>query len=89
MELQRGSLRPRPQRQIVQRPALGDPVRHQRRDRQRRRDGRAFEVLALARCVLGHVGHRDVEARQARQPAQYEEGQEQVVDGRAEPDGEG
>lgn len=84
VEFEHRVLGPGPQRQVLQDPALAHPVRHQPGDSQRGRDGRAFKVLALPRGVLGYIGHRDVEARQARQAAEHKERQEEVVDGGAQ-----
>lgn len=80
---------PRSQRYILQRPALTDPVCHERSYGERSRNRRAFKVLALARSVLGNVGDGDVEAREACKPAEDEEGQEEVVDRCAEAYGKG
>ena len=70
-------------------PPLAHPVRHQSRNRQGRRDRRALEILRFASCVLGHVGDGDVEACQAREAAEDEEGEDEVVEGGAEADCEG
>ena len=70
-------------------PPLSHPVRHQPRDRQGRRDRRALEVLRFASRVLGHVGDGDVEACQAREAAEHEEGEDEVVERGAEADCEG
>lgn len=88
VELVDGALGPGAHGQVLQHPALADPVGHERCDRERGGDRRALEVLALARGVLGHVGHADVEAREPGQAAEHEEREEEVVDGRAEADGE-
>lgn len=61
-------------RQIIQNPTLRDPISHQSRNRQRSRDGGAFEVLAFARCVFGDIGNGDIEACQAGETAEDEEG---------------
>lgn len=79
----------RPQRQLPMHPPLTNPVRHQPHNRQRRRDRRALKVGRLARRILGHVGDGDVEAREAGQAAQHEEGEDEVVGGGAEADCEG
>ncbi|KFY20136.1 hypothetical protein V493_07741 [Pseudogymnoascus sp. VKM F-4281 (FW-2241)] len=70
-------------------PPLPHPIRHQRHNRQRGRDGRALKVCRLARRVLGHVGDCDVEAREACEAAEHEEGEDEVVGGGAEADCEG
>lgn len=88
VELPHRPLRPGPQWQIIQDPALADPVRHESSDGERGGDRSALEVSALARSVLGDVGYGDVEARETRETAEHEEGEEDVVDGSAEPEGE-
>jgi hypothetical protein len=89
MEFEYAALGPSAQRQVIQDPALADPVGHEGGDGERGGDGGAFEVLALAGGVLGHVGNGDIEAREAREAAQHEEGEEDVVDGRAQTEREG
>lgn len=70
-------------------PPLSHPVRHQPDNRQGGRDRRALEVLGLASRVFGDVGDGDVEAREAREAAEHEEGEDEVVEGGAEADCEG
>lgn len=89
MKFEHAALGPRTQRQVLQDPALADPVGHKGGDAERRGDRRAFEILALAAGVLGHVGHGDVEARQARKAAEHEEGEEDVIDGSAQAERKG
>ncbi len=74
MHLQRTPRKPDTPRQSVVHPPLGKPPRHERVEAERRRDGRALEVARLAGAVLGDAGRRDVEARQAGQAAEDEEG---------------
>ena len=62
MELKHRAFRPHPQWQVLQNPALADPICHERRDRERGGDGRAFEVLGFAGGILGDIGDGDVEA---------------------------
>lgn len=89
MELEHGPLEQGAERDRLVDLAAVDPVRHQRVDAQGRGDGRALEVLGLAVVVLGQVDRRHVEARQAGQAAQDEEGEAHVVQRRAHADREG
>lgn len=75
MDFRPRALRPHAQRQLLQDPALLDPIRHRRHDGQRRRDGRSLEILRLSCRIFGQGGDGDVEASQPRQAAQDEEGQ--------------
>lgn len=69
-----------PQRNIRQRPAVPHPHGHPGGDAQRSGDWGALEVARLARRVLGQGGDGDVEAREARQAAEDEEGEEESVE---------
>lgn len=89
MELKHRTLQPQAHRHLRKRPPLVYPVRHDLHVDQAHRDRRALKVLRLAGRVLGHHGDGDVEAREAREAAENEEGQEQVVDRGAETEGEG
>jgi hypothetical protein len=89
MELKRGPLEPQAQRDLLERPALVHPVRHDLDYPERHGDRGALEELGFAGCVLGDEGGGDVEAREAREAAEHEEGEEEVVDGGAETEGEG
>lgn len=89
MELERGTLGPDAEGHVLEDPAAVDPVGHDGVDAERRGDGRALEELALAGGVLGERRHGDVEAREAREAAEHEEGQAEGVDDGAQADGEG
>lgn len=65
------------------------PVGHERVKTQRRGDGCSLEVAGFARGVLGDVGGGDVEAREAGETAEDEEGKANVVERGADADGEG
>ena len=73
----------------MQHPPATHTPRHARHDQQRGGYGRALEVLGLAGRVLGQRRHGNVEAREARQAAEDEEGEEQRVEWGAEAEGEG
>lgn len=68
-----------------------DPVGHEGVQTQRGGDGRALKVGGLTRGVLGDVAAvgGDVEAREAGQAAEDEEGEANVVERGAHADGEG
>lgn len=89
VKLQRRPRQQRTQRQLPMHPALGYPVGHQPRNRQRSRDRRALKVGRFASRVFGDVGDGDVEAREAGQTAENEECEDEVVGGGAEADCEG
>lgn len=89
MDLERGAGEPQAERDVVEDPALADPVGHEGVDAEGGGDGGALEVAGLAAGVLGDVGGRHVEARQPRQPAQHEDGQQRVVQRRAQAQAEG
>lgn len=76
--------KPHPAGQRVVHPAPGQAPGHQRVEPQRRGDGRALEVARLAGAVLGDARGGDVEAGEAGQAAEDEEGEEEVVEGGAE-----
>lgn len=63
--------------------------RHRGHDAQTRRDGQALEVFGFAGCVFGEGGDGDVEAGEACETAEDEEGEEEGVEGGAEAEGEG
>lgn len=75
--------------QVLQHPAIVHPPGHHTVHAQRGGDGRALEVLALARGVLGQGADGDVEARKAREAAEDEEGQKDGVGEGAHANGEG
>lgn len=90
MKLPRRPRTPRPQWNILQRPPIPHPVRHHGVFNKNGSWNRcALEVLALARGILGQHGDGNVKARKAREAAQDEEGEEDVVGGGAEAKGEG
>lgn len=89
VELERSALQPRAEGQLVERPALTSPVRHEGVGAQRGRDGGALKVRGLSRGVVRQVGGGDVEAREAGQAAEHKEDEEEVVNGRAHADCEG
>lgn len=66
-----------------------DPVGHESVEAERCGDRSALEVLRLARGVLGDDGGGDVEAREAGEAAEHEEGEADVVERCAQADGEG
>ena len=69
-------------------PAQIDQGGHARHDAERGWDGEAFKVFALARRVLGEARHGNVEARQAGEPAEDEEGEEESVERGSKAEGE-
>lgn len=89
VKLERRARQPHAAGHRVVDPPLRHPPPHHGVQPQRRRDRRALKVGRLARRVLGDRRRRHVEARQAREPAEHEEGQAQVVEGGADADGEG
>ncbi|KAL2255067.1 hypothetical protein VTK26DRAFT_4202 [Humicola hyalothermophila] len=89
VQLEGGASEPDAARERVVYPAARQPPGHEGVERERRRDRRALKVLGLARGVLGYGRGGHVEAREARQAAEHEEGQAEVVDGRADADREG
>lgn len=70
-------------------PALVRPEGHHASQREGRGDGRALKVLRFSGCVLGEHGDGDVEAGEAEEAAEDEEGEEDVVGWRAHAEGEG
>jgi len=92
MHLHHRPLRPAPPNHPIL-PAIHLPLPHQRRhrsnDRQACRYGCSFEVLAFPGGVFGEGGDGDVEAREAGEAAEDEEGEEERVDGGAQAEGEG
>lgn len=70
-------------------PPLADGPRHGTHHAQTRRDGRALEIPGFPRRVLGQAGHGDVEAGEAREATEDEEGEEEAVERRAEAEGKG
>jgi hypothetical protein len=89
MERKRRAVHPQAKRNLLERPALIHPVRHDLHVDQRHGDGCAFEVLGFAGRVFGNHGDGDVEARETGEAAEDEEGEQDVVDGGAEAEGEG
>lgn len=89
VELQSRAREPETAGNLVEYPALRDPVGHQGVDAQRSRNGGALEVARLAGGVVGDVSRRDVEARETSQAAKHEDSQEHVVDSGAQTETEG
>jgi len=84
-----GTASPNTEWHLVQYPAVPGPYRHQ--ERLRAYGGgyrRALKVLGFARLVLGQSLHGDVEAGEACEAAEDEEGEEEVVYGSSEADSE-
>ena len=65
------------------------PVGHERSDAHCRRDGRALKVFGLAGGVFWQGGDSHIEAGKAGEAAEDEEGEEELVQRRAESDGKG
>lgn len=82
-------LKPDTTRQVVVDPPAVHPVCHHGVQSQRCRDRRALEVLRFSGSILGDHSGGDVEARKASQPTEHEEGEQDVVGGRTQADGEG
>ena len=76
MKLKRRTLKPKPHRNLFQRPALVHPIRHNLHDTQRHGNGSALKVLALARRILWHHSNGDIEPGQTCKTAEHEEAQE-------------
>lgn len=80
MELVARALSDNPPRDVLMRPAIRDPVCHDGRDRQRRRNGRAFKVLRLPSRVLWESRDGHVESGEAGKAAEDEEREKNVVE---------
>jgi hypothetical protein len=89
MHFERAASAPNAERDVGVRPAVADPPCHGGREPERSRNRRAFKVLGFAGRVFGQHSDGDVEAREAGQAAEDEEGEEDVVEGRADAHGEG
>jgi hypothetical protein len=89
VELEHGAFQPQAHWHLSQRPALGHPESHDRHEDQRHGDRYAFEILRLAGRILGHHGDGYVEARETGQAAEDEEGEQEVVERRAQTETEG
>lgn len=70
-------------------PPAPQTQRHHTHETQGRRDWEALEILRLAGSVFWEGGGGDVEAREAGQTAQEEEGEEEGVEGGAQAEGVG
>ena len=81
MKLKQRALHQRAKRDILQDPAIEQPVGHDSIQEERRGDRRAFKVFALAGSVLGQHGNGNVEASQSRQAAQDEKSEADGVEG--------
>lgn len=89
VELEDGALGQSAEGNVLQDPALADPVRHDGVDAKRSGDWCALKVLALASGVLGQCRHGDVEAGETRQAAKNEKGQADSVGDGTHADAEG
>lgn len=79
VELKDGALGENTEGNILVSPALGNPIGHNGRDGQSRRNGCALKVLGLAALVLWQYSNRDVKPSQTGQAAEHKEGEEKVV----------
>lgn len=89
MHRQHRPLRNNPPRHLLLHPPLPRPIPHQRCDAQARRDRQAHEVGCFAARVFGYTLRGHVEAGEAGEPGEHEAGEEELVEGRADADGEG
>lgn len=88
VELKCGALKPHAEWDLVQDPSLRDPVCHQCVRTQARGNGGSLEIAGLAGGIVGDVGGCHVESCQTGQAAQHKDGQEDVVESRAQTDRE-
>lgn len=88
VEFERRALEPQAHGNLVHSPALVDPVRHDLHYAKTHRNRCALEILALSGCILGHHGDGDIESGEAREAAEDEEGEQEVVDGGAHAEAE-
>ena len=89
MKLRDAALQPQAQWNLFKHPSLVHPVCHYLHEDQGHGDRGSLEVLGFARRVFGQHGDCDVEAREAGEAAEDEEGEEEVVERRAETEAEG
>lgn len=80
VKLKRSTLKQGAKRDVVQDPALLQPVTHEGIQAQRRRNRGALEIFALATGVLGQNRDGNVEAGQSGQAAQDEKGETDGID---------
>ena len=83
VELENSAFGEQTKRNIFVRPALRNPVSHERGDGQSGRDGSAFEVFRFTALVLGQYSHSHIEPGKTGETAENEESQEDVVKGGA------
>lgn len=88
VELENSTLANNAKGNVCVSPALGHPVGHKRGNRQSGGDRSTLKVFRLSSLVLGQNSHGNVEASQAGQAAEDEEGQEEVVERGANTHGE-
>lgn len=88
MKLQYRSRKPSPPWQVLQCPALTNPISHQCSDRQGSRNWCALEIFRFSRLVFGYIGNCDIEACETGKTAEDEEGQEDVVNRGTKANGE-
>lgn len=69
-------------------PPPRDPPRHEGVEPKSGRDGCPLKICRLSCGILGDGTRSDVEARQARQSAEHEEGEAEVIQGGADANGE-
>lgn len=89
VDLEDAAGKPQAAGEVIVDPAAVHPVGHQGVQAQAGGYGCALKVLRLAGGVLGDRGGGHVEAGQAGQAAEHEEGQADVVERGAHADGEG
>lgn len=89
VEFQHRTSSPDTERQVLEDPAVVQPVCHDAIGEKRGGDRCALEVLALASCILGQHGDGDIESCKAGEAAEDEDGEEEGVERGAEADGEG
>lgn len=80
VEFQWGTGQRSSERNVLQNPALGDKVAHERGNRECGWDRGALKVLGLSGGVLGEIRNGDIEARKTGETTEHKEGEEEVVD---------
>lgn len=88
VELQGGAREPCSQRKVLKNPPLGDEVSHNGIETKASGNRGSLKVFAFASSILGKSRDRNVEAGEASETAQNEEGQAHVVDGGTQAEGE-
>lgn len=89
VKLERRATEPDTPGQVVEDPALTNPVGHEGIEGEGGGDRGALKVSALTRGVLGQSRDGDVETGETSETAEDEEAEEDVVDGRTHAQGEG